>query len=140
MAHDYEKSKSIALKTILLLAFITVVEVIIALAGKGYIISGFEAPWWLMGILMIALSLYKAIKIIFEFMHMSYEVPAFAKSVLLPVGLLVWAVIAFMQEGNSWKKRREFVDDKNKGIEQLKSEDPEQTGSLLKDLYDSDFH
>ncbi len=140
MAHDYEKSKSIALKTILLLAFITVIEVIIALAGKGYIIKGFHAPVMLMGLLMIALSLYKAVKIIFEFMHMSYEVPAFAKSVLLPMGLLVWAVIAFMQEGSSWKKRREFVDDKNKGIEQIKKDDSEQTGSLIKELDESDFH
>jgi len=140
MAHDYEKSKSIALKTILLLAFITVIEVIIALLGKGYIIKGFHAPVMLIGLVMIGLSLFKAVKIIFEFMHMSYEVPAFAKSVLLPMGLLVWAVIAFMQEGNSWKERREFVNDKNKGIEEVQQEEePKQTGSLIKELDESDF-
>ncbi|MEO0877048.1 MAG: hypothetical protein AAFY48_20825, partial [Bacteroidota bacterium] len=38
-----------------------------------------------------------------------YEVKGLAMSVLLPTLLLVWAVIAFFQEGDSWKKRRDDV-------------------------------
>ncbi len=139
MGLEYTKSKKIALSTILLLAAVTVVEVIIALLGKGYIIEGFHMPWWLMGLLMIGLSIFKAVKIIFEFMHMSYEVPQFAKSVLLPTGLLIWAVIAFMWEGSDWKSRRNLIQDKNKDIEKVEMKN-EQTGQLIREIKSEDRH
>ncbi|MBT8190504.1 MAG: cytochrome C oxidase subunit IV family protein [Bacteroidia bacterium] len=113
MGHSYEKSKKIALKTIILLAVITVVEVLIALLGKGYLIEGVHMSLILMGLIMIVLSLTKAYYIVYEFMHMKYEVPGLVRSVLLPVGLLVWAVIAFFAEGNDWQKRRNLIKDKN---------------------------
>ena len=128
MGLDYNASKKIALQTILLLAVITVVEVLIALLGKGYIIEGFHLPVWIMILVMIGLSLTKAVYIIFEFMHMKYEVPGLVKSVLLPVLLLVWGVIAFLYEGNDWGNRRELIENKNKetieeiGSIELKSE------------------
>ncbi|NNF20367.1 MAG: cytochrome C oxidase subunit IV family protein [Saprospiraceae bacterium] len=113
MGHSYEKSKKIALKTIILLAVITVVEVLIALLGKGYLIEGVHMSLIVMGFIMIVLSLTKAYYIVYEFMHMKYEVPGLVRSVLLPVGLLVWAVIAFFAEGNDWQKRRNLIKDKN---------------------------
>ena len=39
-------------------------------------------------------------------MHMKYEVPGLVKTVLLPTMLLVWAVIAFLAEGNYWNNLR----------------------------------
>jgi len=109
MAHrTYEESKSVALKLIILLAIITVVEVLVALVGKGHI-GDFIAPVWAMAIIMIGLSLYKAYKIVYEFMHLGHEVPAMLKSVLLPVLLLVWAIIAFFWEGNDWGQRRNYI-------------------------------
>ena len=124
MAHSYEASKKIALSTIILLAVITVVEVLIALTGKGYIVEGWEWPWYIMGILMIGLSAYKAYKIVFEFMHMKYEVKALAFSVLLPTILLVWGIIAFLYEGAAWKGNREVIQEKDK-IETESSVKPE---------------
>ena len=114
MAHDYEKSKKLALWTIILLGIITLVEVAIALLGKGYLIKGIHAPLWLMGGAMIALSLYKAYKIVYEFMHMGHEVRGLRLSVLLPMLLLVWAVIAFFNEGTAWLNYRTKIDDRNK--------------------------
>ena len=63
---------------------------------------------------MIGMSLYKAYFIVYEFMHMRYEVKGLAMSVLLPTLLLVWAVIAFFQEGDSWNERREQILEKDK--------------------------
>ena len=114
MGHDYKGAKKIALKTIIILAVVTVVEVLIALTGKGYIIEGYHAPKIVMNTLMIAMSLYKAYLIVFEFMHMKYEARGLMMSVLLPVGLLIWAVIAFLYEGHAWKNNRKFVIDKDK--------------------------
>lgn len=109
MAHDYTFAKKIALKTIIILAVITVVEVLVALTGKGYIIDGFHIPQAIMNLVMIAGSLWKAYLIVFEFMHMKYEARGLMLSVILPVGLLIWAIISFLYEGHAWKGNRETV-------------------------------
>ncbi len=114
MAHDYTGAKKIALKTIIILAVVTVIEVLVALTGKGYIIEGYHAPKVLMNTLMIGMSLYKAYLIVFEFMHMKYEARGLMLSVLLPVCLLIWAIIAFLYEGNAWKGYRQTVQDRSK--------------------------
>ena len=114
MSHDYTSAKKIALKTIIILAVVTVIEVMVALTGKGYIIEGFHAPRALMNAVMIAGSLYKAYLIVFEFMHMKYEARGLKLSVILPVCLLIWAVIAFLYEGNAWKNNRKVVHDRDK--------------------------
>ena len=122
MGHTYEESKKVANKIISILAIITVIEVLFALLGKGYIIPGVHFHWAVMGVIMITMSVYKAYLIIYEFMHMKYEVPTLVKTVLLPTLLLVWAIIAFGMEGKYWNDRRaapngtvlEIKGDKNK--------------------------
>lgn len=114
MAHEYSFAKKIALKTIIILAVVTVIEVLIALTGKGYIIEGYHAPKLLMNSLMISMSLYKAYLIVYEFMHMKYEARGLRMSVLLPVCLLFWAIIAFLYEGNAWKGNRHTVSERSK--------------------------
>lgn len=106
---DYEVSKKNALRLIIILAIITVAEVGVALVGKGYIIPGVHAPLWLMGLIMIGLSAFKAKRIVEEFMHVSYEVKSFGMTIVLPTLLLVWAVIAFLYEGGSWGHSRSKV-------------------------------
>lgn len=127
MGLSYEASKKTAVRIILILAAITIVEVLIALAGKGYVIEGFHLPIWILGLIMIAFSLLKAYLIVYEFMHMKYEVPGLVKSVLLPMFLLVWGVVAFLYEGSDWNHRRTLIDDKNK---EVRYEQNSETGSL----------
>ena len=114
MAHEYTFAKKIAMKTIIILAVVTVLEVLIALGGKGYLIEGFHLPKMLMNAVMIGGSLYKAYLIVFEFMHMKYEARGLMLSVLLPVGLLIWAVISFLYEGQAWKANRDTVKEREK--------------------------
>ncbi|MCZ2102349.1 MAG: cytochrome C oxidase subunit IV family protein [Chitinophagales bacterium] len=103
----YEDSKKVALKSILILAVITIIEVLIALMGKGYIIDGLHFPHSIMAIAMISLSAYKAYLILYEFMHLRYEVPTFVKTVIIPAFLLVWLVIALLVEGGYYFGARE---------------------------------
>ncbi|MBK6392346.1 MAG: cytochrome C oxidase subunit IV family protein [Saprospiraceae bacterium] len=105
----YEESKLVVFKGLRLLAVITLLEVFIALIGNGHIINGFHLVKWIMYPLMISLSLYKAYFIIYEFMHMKYEVKTLAMAVLLPMTLLIWAMIAFFSEGNHWFNDRNYV-------------------------------
>jgi len=110
MGHlTYEESKKSATKIIIILAIITIAEVLFALLGKGYLKEGIEFPPFIMGSVMIIMSIVKAYLIIFEFMHMKYEAPGLVKSVLLPTLLLVWGIIAFTWEGSDWFKRRDLI-------------------------------
>ncbi len=107
MGHvSYEEAKKTVFKGLVLLALITVAEVAIALLGKGYIISGFYLPKWLIYIAMIGLSIYKAYFIMGEFMHLKYEVKGLVSSILLPFILLVWAIVAFLWDGAWWGEKR----------------------------------
>jgi cytochrome c oxidase subunit IV len=132
MGLSYEEGKKKVVKGLYLLAAVTLIEVFISLLGKGHIISGVEkysVILYIVGLALIVLSLYKAYFIIYEFMHMKYEVKGLALTVLLPTTLLIWAIIAFFQEGNSWKNRRELIKEKNEV--QVKS-NPEPTGELIR--------
>jgi cytochrome c oxidase subunit IV len=128
MGHlSYEDSKKLVYKGLVLLAVVTLVEVFFSLLGKGHVIGGLEDISWLgylVGLILIVLSLYKAYYIIYEFMHMRYEVKGLALSVLLPTVLLVWALIAFFQEGTAWKQRRQQIEEKDKEkVEEVKKDD-----------------
>ncbi len=116
----YEEQKALVFRGLLILGVITIVEVLIALLAKGHLISGIKFSegfgHYLYMLLMVAFSLYKAYFIVFYFMHMAYEVRGLVLSVLLPTVLLIWAIIAFFQEGDSWGKRRELIRQKNEEV------------------------
>lgn len=119
MGHlSYEESKKLVVKGLILLGVVTIVEVIIALFANGHVTESFDIgdswmryPYML---IMIGLSLYKAYFIVYEFMHMRYEAKGLAASVLLPTLLLVWAIVAFFNEGASYGERRNVIDEKDK--------------------------
>ncbi len=129
MGHSYEDSKKKVLRIIIILGIITIGEVLFALYGKGHLIEGQSLPGYVVSIAMIVMSIVKAYLIVYEFMHMKYEVPGLVKSVLLPTLLLVWAIIAFFWEGSDWQKRRNLISDKNKAP--VKEEMQKQEGYLL---------
>lgn len=125
---SYEEGKKQAFRGLILLAIVTVLEVIVALIGNGHVIEGLTFPKYIMYPVMIAMSLYKAYFIINEFMHMKYEVKGLAMSVLLPTLLFIWAIIAFLHEGNSWGERRELIKDKDA----IDANEVQKTSSILK--------
>lgn len=135
MAHDYETSKKIANKTIGILAVITIGEVLFALLGKGYLIHGIHFPTVLIAGVMILMSIIKAYLIVYEFMHMKYEVKGMVRSVLLPMFLLVWAIIAFLYEGSYWEESRSEIAEKNKA-----ELDSSPTGSMIYELKNEDLN
>jgi len=90
--------------------------------GKGHLgvnpknmgsIGGVNIVLALVGLGLIVFSIYKAYYIVYKFMHMGHEAKGLRMTVLLPMLLLVWALIAFFNEGNAWKDRRHQVDLKN---------------------------
>ena len=110
MSLSYEEAKKVVFKGMIILGVVTLMEVSIALLGNGHMIPGFHLHKWIMYPAMILLSMYKAYFIVYEFMHMRYEKRTLAISVLVPTMLLIWAIIAFLQEGNDWNNRRQYIE------------------------------
>ena len=110
---SYEESVRGVWKGLALLAAVTVVEVLLSLLKAAEFAESIRILIYVASLLIIALSIYKAYFIIYEFMHMGYEVKGLAMSVLLPTFLLLWALIAFFNEGDAWRKNREKIQFKN---------------------------
>lgn len=117
---SYEEQKRFVMRGLMLLGMITLVEVFIALWAKGHLFGErWEGPMhYIYMFVMVAFSLYKAYFIVFFFMHMAHEARGLAMSVLLPTMLLVWAIIAYFQEGASWGARREQIKEFNQEVVQ----------------------
>lgn len=113
MEISYEEGKKVAWKGFGLLLAVTVAEVLFALLGNGHLISGLTFPTAVMIPVMVGMSLYKAYFIVREFMHLGHETSGMAASVILPTLLLLWAIIAFLWEGDAWGAKREYVKEKN---------------------------
>ena len=132
----YEESKKFVFRGLFLLAAVTLVEVFFSLIGKGLLGFSFMADieWvvYPIGVILIALSLYKAYFIVFDFMHLRQEVKSMSLTILMPMGLLVWAVIAFFQEGDFWGERRAKIQDFNQRTERqvIPVSPAEQQGNL----------
>ena len=111
---SYEESTKAVWKGLGLLAAVTLIEVVLSLLKAQDWAKDLGWLFALLAVLIIGLSIYKAYFIIYEFMHMAYEVKGLAMSVLLPTFLLLWGVIAFFWEGSAWKENREVIQERNR--------------------------
>jgi cytochrome c oxidase subunit IV len=64
-------------------------------------------PRALLNAVFIVLTIVKAFYIIGEFMHLRHELKTLIWTFLIPLSLLVWAIIAFLWDGNSWQQMRD---------------------------------
>lgn len=98
----YEAQKKAVWVATAIMAVVTVLEVAVALNwpeswGRG-----------VLNLLFILMSAVKAVFIVGEFMHLRYEMRAMIISILAPCLFLVWFLIAFMMEGQSWLALRDL--------------------------------
>ncbi|MEO0041071.1 MAG: hypothetical protein RL329_519 [Bacteroidota bacterium] len=131
---SYEEGLKTVKQGFILLCIVTAVEVLIALLGNGHIIPGFTLPKLIMYPVMIGFSLYKAYYIVYNFMHMAHEMKGMAMSVLMPMLLLVWGVIAFFQEGGAWGARRAQIEKFNAKTVKPAAPKPASTSDNTKQL------
>lgn len=101
-AHADSTTKAIW-KTFWILLCITVVEVGLAFLHLEF---GFLPRVALNGVFVI-LTFIKAFYIVAEFMHLGHEIKNLIMSVLMPLLLFVWFIIAFLYDGDSWKHLRQ---------------------------------
>jgi len=97
---EYQSHVSSVWRVTGILAVVTIVEVV------GALIYPESMPRIILNLFFIIMSLIKAFYIVAVFMHMKYERKAMQLTVLLPTLFLVWAIIAFLWEGEAWLENR----------------------------------
>ena len=105
---EYAQSKSDVWKTIWILSAVTVIEVGVAISYDHFNPTGGNFKWAI-NLFMAVMSVVKVIYIMGTFMHLKHETRGFFLTVLLPFMFLIWAIIAFAYEGNSWQHMRSLL-------------------------------
>ena len=99
-----DDSKKRIWKTTWILSGITIVEL-----ALGYLLYGTDFSEGLdiaiKGIIVI-LSLAKAFYIVSIFMHLGDEIRNMIMTIVVPLALFIWFIIAFLWDGDSWKNLR----------------------------------
>jgi cytochrome c oxidase subunit IV len=98
---EYKHHKTDVWKTTALLSFVTIFEVIFAIYYERSLIPQ-GAPLWALRVFLIIASLVKAVYIMAVFMHVKHETRSLILTITIPFTLLIWMIIAFLMEGESW--------------------------------------
>jgi cytochrome c oxidase subunit IV len=91
-------------KTFWILLFLTIAELALGLSHYAFHMEGWVLLFLKGG--MIILSLCKAIYIVSIFMHLGDEVRNLKLSILVPLLLFVWFILAFLWDGVAYKNLR----------------------------------
>jgi cytochrome c oxidase subunit IV len=107
-------------RTFWILLGLTLVEL-----ALGYWMIGVESHGMRLGIkgAIIILMMAKAFYIVAYFMHLKSEIRNLIMTVIVPLLLLVWAIISFLYDGNSYKNNRNTYDRNHRESSQIKSTD-----------------
>src|SRR4051812_20699746 len=105
--HDNPGGTKEIWRTFWILLGLTIVELVL-----GYIMIGVESHGTRLAIkgAIIILMLAKAFYIVAYFMHLKSEIRNLIMTMLVPLALLIWAIIAFLYEGNSYRNNRNTYD------------------------------
>lgn len=85
-----------------ILLAITLVEVV-----WGMKVSHHISEKWINALFFLSMTFVKAGYIVAEFMHLRYEIKTLIRSVLIPLLLFIWFVVAFCMDGASWWSLRD---------------------------------
>lgn len=83
-------------KVFWILLVVTVIEVVLGMYFSN------AMPKALLAFFFLALTLFKAGYIVAIFMHLGDEVKSFLITVLIPLTLFIWFIIAFLADGGFW--------------------------------------
>ncbi len=105
--HDNHGGTKEIWKTFWILLVLTIVELIL-----GYILIGVESTGMRVALkgFIIILMLAKAFYIVAYFMHLKSEIKNLIITIIVPLTLLIWAIAAFLYDGNSYKHNRNAYD------------------------------
>lgn len=94
-------------RTFWILLVLTIVEL-----ALGYIMIGVENQGLRLALkgAIIILMLSKAFYIVAYFMHLKSEIRNLVMTIIVPLALLIWGIVAFLYDGNSYRNNRNTYD------------------------------
>ena len=100
--HHAASNTSRIWKTTILLSILTIVE--LALGFTLYKTHGQWSHGLVLAVkgVIVILTFAKAFYIVSVFMHLGDEIRNFIMTIIVPLSLFIWFIIAFLYEGNSW--------------------------------------
>ena len=109
VTHAHDPSTKRIWVTFWILLFITVIELLLGLCMYWF---PNMAEWLHLAIkgVIIILSLSKAFYIVSIFMHLGDEIRNMIMTIVVPLMLFIWFIIAFIYDGNSYKNLRNKFD------------------------------
>lgn len=118
--HDNPGGTKEIWRTFWILLILTIVELIL-----GYIMIGVESPAGRLALkgAIIILMLAKAFYIVAYFMHLKSEIRNLIMTIIVPLALLIWGIIAFLYDGNSFRNNRNTYDKYKRESSQIRSTD-----------------
>ncbi len=113
------------IKVTIILSVLTIVELIL-----GFWMMGIESSGMRLAIkgAIIILMLAKAFYIVGYFMHLKHEIKNLIMTIVVPLSLFVWFIIAFLYDGNSFRNLRNTYDPHFKEQSTIKVEKKEHGG------------
>lgn len=109
-------------KVTIILSVLTIVELIL-----GYWMIGMESKAMVLGVkgTIVILMMAKAFYIVAYFMHLKHEVKNLIMTIIVPLSLFVWFIIAFLSDGNSFRNLRNTYDRRFKEQSTIQVAQPE---------------
>ena len=92
-----------------ILTVLTIVELLLGFWMIGIPLESAGLRLAIKGVIVI-LMLAKAFYIVAYFMHLKHEVKNLIMTIVVPLALFVWFIIAFLYDGNSFKNLRNTYD------------------------------
>lgn len=89
----------------IILSIITIIELCLGLLIYKFTGGSEFAILTIKGIVVV-LSLAKTFYIVSYFMHLGDEIRNFVMTIIVPLFLFIWFIIAFLYEGHSWRNLR----------------------------------
>ena len=117
--HNVGGGKKEIVRVTVILSVLTIVELIL-----GFIMMGMDEGFlkhFIKGAIVI-LMLAKAFYIVGYFMHLKHELRNLIMTIVVPLFLFVWFIIAFLSDGNSYKNLRNTYDRFHYDHSQMKME------------------
>jgi cytochrome c oxidase subunit 4 len=113
-------------KVTIILSVLTIVELIL-----GFWMIGMESKALVLGIkgTIVILMMAKAFYIVAYFMHLRHEVKNLIMTIVVPLSLFVWFIIAFLADGNSFRNLRNTYNPYFKEQSTIKVAQPAHGGS-----------
>jgi cytochrome c oxidase subunit IV len=102
-AHTQSDNSKVIWRTFWILLGITMVELVLAFL---HLYAGFLPKFILNGLFLI-LTLAKAFYIVAEFMHLRHELKNLIMTVVVPMTIFIWFILAFLWEGSSYRNLRD---------------------------------